>query len=142
MSLRKLNSEQVRIIGEIEAGQVATPKNKEEFSKWLKDFALAYDYKSLEANPLELCRLCYLRVAEQRGDELGFVYRSTPMQIVKKRKYFSDLRGSASNRGVDARKLVEQSLIDVGLILRVGNQVRVTAAGKQYLEKVKQSDQY
>ncbi len=142
MFLKELNSTQLEVIEAINSGGVPIPETKELFIMALKNFAFAYDFKTLEADHLAACRKCYLSVAIKRGDDLGFVYRSTPMQVVKKRVYFKKLNESVLNRGRDTRRVIEQSLIQDGFLVRHVNQVRVTTAGTKYFNELLNKDLY
>ena len=142
MFLKKLNSKQLEVIESIKSGKVGIPENKDFFMLALQSFAFAYDFESLEADYLSACRKCYLSVAIKRGDDLGFVYRSTPMQVVKRRVYFKKLNESTLNRGRDARRLIEQSLIQDGFLVRHVNQVRATTAGRKYFSELLNKELY
>ena len=142
MFLKMLNSKQLEMIKSVENGSFAIPESKESFILTLKNFAFIYDFELLEREFLAACRKCYLSVAIKRGDDLGFVYRSTPMQVVKKRVYFSKLNESTSNRMIDATRVIEMSLIKDGFLVRVANQVRVTTAGIKHFNELLNKDLY
>lgn len=130
------NRIQDQILFDISTGKAGLPTNHKELYDFTLHAMTVIDHELEERKDMHDCLRCFLSTSLKRSDEIGFVYRSIPIGVLKRRKYFERLSLRTNARGVDAMRHVELALVENKSIVRVGSQIRVTTKGELYFNEL------
>lgn len=144
MILPEINSAQEKILSDIANGVTKLPNTAGALISMLEAFRVAYNYEKHEEGLIFHSAKAFLKTLARLGsnDDLGFVYTSSVMQVVKRRKSFKDLSASTKNRCVRAERYLIEYLIEKKWIAVHGNQARITVAGTLELDHMEFANQY
>jgi hypothetical protein len=137
MSQNNINRIQENILLEIVNGQTPMPETRNELHDLVLNAITVIDYELEERKDLHDCLRSFLSTSLRRCDDIGFVFRSVPISVLAKRKYFERLQEKTKRRGVEAMAHVELTLVANQSIVRVGSQIRVTVKGEEYFKELK-----
>lgn len=144
MKLPELNSAQDEFLAELSNGVHDMPSTRKELVLMLESFLVMYNYEKHEEGFIFHSSKAFLKTLARLGksDVLGFVYISSAMQVVEKRKSFKQLSDSTKNRNIKAERLLIEYLIKNKWIAVHGNQARITVEGSSKLNHMEFVNQY
>ncbi len=144
MILPKLNSAQDSFLAELANGVHDIPSTRGELILMLESFLVMYNYEKHEEGFIFHSSKAFLKTLARLGKsyDLGFVYISSVMQVVEKRKSFKELLDSTKNRNIKAERYLIEYLIKEKWIAVHGNQARITVEGSSKLAHMEFVNQY
>jgi len=129
------NETQIKMMLEIERGEVELPKTHNEFFEAVKKIVRAYDFDKVESPLIERCRDQFISISINSLDVGNWVYISEVKNVLKKRNYFDALCKSMSNRGIkDPTPLIVIGMIKDGLLIVNGKKVSATLKAEKLHE--------
>lgn len=132
----KPNETQIKMMLEIEQGEVELPRSHGEFFEAVKKIVEAYDFEKFERPLIERCRDQFISISVNSLDAGNWVYISEVKNILKKRNYFNELCKSMRNRGIkDPVMIVVIEMIKDGLLMVNGKKVSATLKAEKLHEK-------
>ena len=132
----KPNETQIKMMLEIERGEVELPKNNLELFELIKKVVTAYDFNKLEKPLIDKCVDQFIRISLNSLDGSNWVYISEVKNVLKKRNYFDALCKSMSNRGIkDPSVVVAAKMIEDGLLLVSGKKVAATLKAEKLIQE-------